>query len=78
MPTFDGANLVVTLDTGVTFYDADPDIYSPWKEWVQLSDNAKFPPLFRIVSSQDVPSGQTESLLFMRNDLGWRFRPPRS
>lgn len=81
MPTFDSTNLRVILDTGVTSYNADIDIYLPWKNYL-LADSANFgvPPVFdTVVGGDTVDAVVGESIdrqLFFRNDLGWRIRPP--
>lgn len=76
--TFDGANRKIVLETGVILVDVVADIYSEWKEWKLLSDNAKFAPAFDVsIGGNPVGGGQTVSpYVFMRNDLGWRIRPP--
>lgn len=35
MPRIDGPNKTIFLDSGVTSYNADVDLYSNWKEWVR-------------------------------------------
>ena len=80
MPTFDGANLVVTLDSGVTTIDIQDDLYEAWKDWMLESPaNRKYPVLFDILGSQviDLATGvDTGAIFFLRNDLGWRIKPP--
>lgn len=77
MPTFDGENLIITLDSGVTNIDWI-DIYSDWKDWM-LADplNRGYPEAFRTTG------GDPLNLLldagkywFLRNDYGWRIKPP--
>ena len=46
--TFDGANLHITIPSTGTF-DAERDLYSAWKRWITLSDNAKYPAAFDTV-----------------------------
>jgi len=77
VPSFDGDNLVITLDSGVTAVDVQVDLYSDWKEWVKLSDNAKYPLAFRSIAG-DPLSGALNAApyYFFRNDNGWRIRPP--
>lgn len=80
MPTtFDGVNLIITLPShggaGIINLDAQDDLYEPWKEWVQLSDNAKFPPAFRTIGGDPLTPGITAgAYFFVRNDFGWRIR----
>jgi len=76
MITFDGVNKIITLDSGVTLVDAS-GIYSDWKEWVMLSDNAKYQPAFRVVGGDPVTATQNAgSYFFLQNQYGWRIRPP--
>lgn len=73
---FDGVNLYITLPDIGTF-DSQVNLYSAWKEWVQLSDNSKFPPAFDTTGGDDVGSGQEIApYFFCRNDLGWRIKMP--
>jgi len=76
MPTFDGANKLITLDaptSGVLDVNVEQDLYSDWKEWVLLSDNAKFLPAFRGAGGDPLTPGvEAGAYFFLRNDLGWR------
>lgn len=77
MPTFDGDELVITLDSGVTTIDVELDLYSAWKDWVLLSDNAKYPFAFRTVGGDPLTPGLSAgSYFFLQNQVGWRIRPP--
>jgi len=77
MPTFDGPNLTITLDSGITEVDLQIDLYSDWKEWVQLSDNAKFPEAFKTSGGDPLTPGLTAAAyFFLQNTIGWRIRPP--
>ena len=74
--TFDGANLHITLPN-VGSFDTQREIYSAWKEWVALSDNAKYPPAFDTTGGDNVGVGQEIApYFFCRNDLGWRIKMP--
>jgi len=76
--TFDGPNLRILIDD-LTDLDAGGDIYSDWKEWVKLSDNAKFTQAFDTTGGDPTRPGQTISpYFFLRNDLGWRIRAPEA
>ncbi len=73
---FDGANLHVTLPSIGTF-DVETNLYSAWKEWIALSDNAKYPPAFDTTGGDNVGGGQEIApYFFCRNDLGWRIKMP--
>ncbi len=74
--TFDGANLHITLPSTGSF-DVQTEIYSAWKEWVAIGDNAKYPPAFDTTGGDDVGSGQKIApYFFCRNDLGWKIKMP--
>jgi hypothetical protein len=69
--TFDAATKRIILDSA--FADVK-DIYSRWKEWVQLSDNAKYLPAFRAIGGDPLGGALYVSLYtFLIN--GWRVRP---
>ena len=73
---FDGGNLYITLPSTGSF-DVEKNFYSAWKEWVALSDNAKYPPAFDTTGGDSVGSGQEIApYYFCRNDLGWRIKMP--
>lgn len=77
MPTFDGLNKLIILDSGVQTYDAQVDLYSEWKLWVQLTDNSKFLPAFDTTGGDPLEGTETLSgYFFLRNDLGWRLQGP--
>lgn len=71
---FDGDNLLILLPE-VGEYDAKVDLYSDWKEWVQLADNAKYPPAFDTTGGDPIdPTTSIDAFYFLRNDLGWRIK----
>jgi len=75
--TFDGPNLRIILPSATSSIDVLVDLYSDWKEWAKLSDNAKYPPAFDTTGGD--PISATEEVapyFFLRNDLGWRIRGP--
>ena len=75
--TFDGSNLHIQIPSIGTF-DAQKELYSAWKEWIKLSDNAKYPPAFDTTGGDDVGGGQEIApYFFCRNDLGWRIKMPQ-
>lgn len=80
MPTFNGETLIVVLDSGVTSVDAQGDLYEDWKDWLLMTPtNRKYPRLFDIASSQEIDAAkglESSPYFFLRNDLGWRLRPP--
>ncbi len=76
--TIDGPNKVISLDATTFAYSAE-EIYSRWKDWVLLSDNAKFLEAFRIVGGDDLGGGaKAPAFIFLRNDYGWRLKKPEA
>lgn len=75
--SFDGPNLLITLESGVTELDV-AEIYSSWKEWVQSSwTNSKYLAAFRTVGGDPLSSIiNAGAYYFLRNDYGWRIKPP--
>lgn len=72
---FDGPNKLITLNN-VTL-DTVANLYSRWKDWVKLTDNAKFLPAFSEVGGENLGGGLQSGInIFLRNDLGWRIKPP--
>jgi hypothetical protein len=70
---FDGLNLNIDIPAGTSSIDVQVDLYSDWKEWVKLSDNAKYPQAFDTTGGDPLGGGQIISpYFFLRNDLGWR------
>lgn len=76
MPSFDGPNLVITLDSGVTDVSVQ-SIYSEWKVWASQDTNIRFQPAFRTIGGDPLSSIiNAGAYYFLRNDLGWRIKPP--
>jgi len=76
--TFDGAaSLITEIDVGGDNVLDVTEIYSEWKEWVALSDNAKFRSAFSSVGGDPVsPTQSLGTTFFLTN--GWRIRPAES
>jgi hypothetical protein len=73
---FDGANTLITLDSGVTELDVI-DIYSEWKRWMLLGDNAKYTKAFRTIGGDPLTSIiNAGAYFFLQNTDGWRIKPP--
>lgn len=77
MFTFDGANKLIIIDSGVTAFDAQ-DLYSEWKQWVQSNPaNAAWLPAFRTVGGDSLTPGiKAGAYYFIANNFGWRIKPP--
>jgi len=74
--TFDGPNLIITLETGVTSLDWG-DVYSDWKRWVNDGGGDPYAPAFRVVGGDPLSAViNAGTYYFLRNDLGWRIKPP--
>lgn len=75
--TFDGANRLIIPNgppvNGVISISAI-DIYSWWKEWVLVADNAKWAEAFRVVGGDPLTAQVTLSPYFFLLN-GWRIRP---
>ena len=73
---FNGPALRIELDA-VGSYDAQIELYSDWKEWKKIGDNAKYPKAFDTTGGDDTGGGQfIAPYFFLRNDLGWRLTAP--
>lgn len=72
--TFDGVNKLIIADSGTTTIDVR-DLYSRWKDWVILSDNAKYEPAFSNSVGGNPLGGGTNlgSYYFIQN--GWKIKP---
>jgi hypothetical protein len=74
--TFIGGERIIQLPTIGTF-EVERDIYSAWKEWVLLGDNAKYELAFETTGGDDIGGGQEIApYFFCRNDNGWRIKAP--
>ena len=75
---FDGINLLITLESGVTELDIVGDLYRDWKDWM-LADprNRRFPQA--LVSDGGNPLTEVlnqGSYIFLNNPAGWRIKAP--
>lgn len=74
--TFDFPNLRIILDPAALNVTAQ-SIYSDWKNALQILDNRKHPPAFDTTGGANVTPDLVEGQYYkVRNDLGWRVRPP--
>lgn len=64
--TFNGtARLIEVTNPADTSLDVQQDIYSAWKDWVQLSTtNGGFAPAFRVVGGDPTSDGQNAPIYF--------------
>ena len=71
---FDGPNKLIRIAEGETTINVKVDIYSNWKEWTEVRDNAKY--LQALIALGGDPITDTEfvgSTYFLEN--GWRIQP---
>ena len=69
--TFDGINKLITVGANVFSISVKVDIYSAWKEWVQLYDYSKFDPAIRVTGGDPIGGGQYSGDLYFTIN-GWR------
>jgi hypothetical protein len=72
--TFDGDNKLILVNPGVTELNVEQDIYSDWKEWIELYDYMKYEAACRNVGGDPI-NDQGDKLgatFFLIN--GWKIR----
>jgi hypothetical protein len=66
--TFDGINKIITVGPNTSTVSVRTDIYSDWKEWSQIRDNAKFLPAIRTTGGDPIGGGAfTGDVYFLIN-----------
>lgn len=66
---FDGENRIIRVSEGVTSLDIKKDIYSDWKEWSRISDNAYWPSACRSIGGDVTVQGQRAGdIYFLENN----------
>ena len=69
--TFDGELRTITVDVGEDEINIGIDVYSEWKNWLFLSDNAKWIAAMTSTGGDPLPGGEfLGSTFFMIN--GWK------
>ncbi|MDY0270209.1 hypothetical protein [Trichloromonas sp.] len=69
--TFDPINKLIIVLTGITYIDVGIDLYSNWKEWVLIDDNAKYDAAFFTFGGEPISEFQsTPPYYFLTN--GWK------
>lgn len=72
--TFDGDNLLICVNQGVTQLDVKKDLYSAWKAWAIQGDNSKYLPALRTVGGDPISDVKNLGATFFLIN-GWRIRP---
>lgn len=72
--TFDGPNKIINVATASSNVEVKSELYSAWKEWVQIDDNAKFDQAFRAVGGDPLPGSKTLGTTYFL-DSDWKIRP---
>lgn len=70
---FDGPSKIIHIVQGVTELDATIHLYSHWKQWVKIVDNARWLPALSTVGGEPIPGGNVGATFFLIN--GWRIKP---
>lgn len=70
---FDGINKLIYVNPDDTEISIKVDVYSAWKEWAAVRDNAKFLPAIRVTGGDPIAgtTSFTGDTYFLIN--GWRF-----
>lgn len=72
--TFDGINRLILVNFGETELDARVDIYSNWKEWLSVGDNAKYAQALSAVGGDAITDQQFVGITYFLEN-GWRIKP---
>lgn len=75
--TFDGPNKMIIVNPGVNSINVKTDLYSDWKEWIQLEDYSKYLPALRTTGGDPTGVGSySGDIYFLIN--GWRLQVDHS
>lgn len=76
-PPGGGTYLRILLPAGQASTTAITEMYSAWKEWFKTGSNSKWPFAFDTTGGDPVTAtANVAAYFFVRNDNGWRIRPP--
>ena len=68
---FDGIRKLIIVHPEVTSISIKTDVYSDWKEWLLLRDNAKYLQAIRVIGGDPIGGGQyAGDIYFLMN--GWK------
>lgn len=66
---FDGINRIIYIAPNTSSLSVKIDLYSSWKEWITLRDNAKFLPAFRTIGGDPLGDGKyAGDMYFLMNN----------
>ena len=72
--TFDGDNLRILVNSPETQLDVQNHLYSDWKEWVKIGDNAKYPVAMSAIGGQQITDIAFVGITYFLEN-GWRIEP---
>lgn len=72
--TFFGAEKIIQINQGVTSIDVQSDLYSDWKEWLLVQENAKYPPAISAIGGDPITATKSVGITYFLEN-GWRIRP---
>jgi len=75
---FDGDNLLITFESGVTEVDIVNDLYRDWKDWMLSNPlNRRFPQALVSDGGNPLTAVLNQgSYIFLNNPAGWRIKSP--
>ncbi len=72
--TFDGINKLIIVNDTITGLNVKNDLYSEWKTWILIDDNAKYLPAFNVIGGDPITETvSVDGTYFIIN--GWKIRP---
>ena len=70
---FDGPNKWIVINNGVTELDVREDVYSAWKEWLEVRDNAKYDQAITAIGGEPITATQSVGITYFLEN-GWRIK----
>ena len=70
---FDGPNKLIVINNGITELDVQEDIYSGWKEWFEVRDNAKYEQAMTAIGGETITAVQKVGITYFLEN-GWRIK----
>ena len=73
--SFDGVNKVIFVNSPtVDSLNVKEDIYSNWKEWMQVRDNQKYEQALTAIGGDPITATESVGITYFLEN-GWRIRP---